>query len=275
MRYFLVDNGSLRAESVLNLRWVAGEVSRASGLTIEPASLLHSSRVPASELGGEPAVNLERRMRRCLEAGERAFTVIPFFFGPTGALTDYLPKRLAFLRERYGPFELERAPFLHLESENGPGDLADLLADRVGECLEQRGWVRPRVALVDHGSPLAVVTAVRDALARSLADRLGDAAESVAPCSMERREGPEYAFNEPLLEHLLGEPGWRDGPVVVSLLFLSPGRHAGPGGDVAEICQRAEAAAPGLRTAMTGLLGTHPGIVPLLLRRLELPRVRL
>ena len=46
-----------------------------------------------------------------------------------------------------------------------------------------------------------------------------------------------------------------EGEVVVALQFLSPGRHAGPGGDVAEICTEAEATAKAagkiLSTAMT------------------------
>lgn len=154
-------------------------------------------------------------------------------------------------------------------------DLVAILAGRVRGAMGEQGWERPRVALVDHGSPLAEVTAVRDALAVELGRALGDTVEAVAPCSMERREGPEYAFNEPLLEKLLDQPGWKSGKVIVSMLFLSPGRHAGPGGDIDSICKAAEARHPGLRTHMTGLVGDHPGIIPLLKRRLATERVAL
>ena len=83
---------------------------------------------------------------------------------------------------------------------------------------------------------------------------------------MERREGEEYAFNEPLLENLLGSEGFRR-DVVLSMLFISPGRHAGPGGDIAQICEEAEKTHPGLRTFMSDLFATHPGAIDLLARR--------
>ena len=55
---------------------------------------------------------------------------------------------------------------------------------------------------------------------------------------MERRPDPQYDFNNPLLETLL-EQWHQEGvsEVVVSQFFLLPGRHAGPDGDLAEICQ--------------------------------------
>lgn len=274
MRYLLVDNGSLRAESVLNLRRVARELGKATGLEILPSSLLHSSKVPAGELEGEAAVNLERRIRLLVEAGERAFTVIPFFFGPTAALTSYLPERLAYRRSRHGPFAVWRAPFLELGNGRSE-DLLGILAERVAEVVAREGLVRPRVVLVDHGSPLPEVTAVRDRVAEGLRGRLGGSVAAVAAASMERREGEAYAFNEPLLETLLESQDWQAGAVVVSMLFLSPGRHAGPGGDIDRICRVAEARHPGLRTYMTGLVGDHPGIIPLLQRRLAMERVEL
>jgi len=138
--------------------------------------------------------------------------------------------------------------------------------------LADTGWQRPRVALVDHGSPLPEVAAVRDRLAGELGKVLGERVSAVAASSMERREGEAYAFNEPLLENLLETEGWSAGEVVVSLLFLSPGRHAGPEGDIAGICKRARERHPGLRTRMTGLVGNHPAIIRLLQRRLEMPR---
>lgn len=275
MRYMLVDNGSLRAESILNLRRLASELSGVTGLEIFPASLLHSSKVPATELNGVPAVNLERRLRLFLEAGEREFTIIPFFFGPSGAVLEYLPSRLAYRREQHGSFRVEQTPFLYPGGNADNPDLLQILASRVLETMESKQLGRPKVALVDHGSPLRRVTAVRDALAEELAGELGPRVSVVAPASMERREGEAYAFNEPLLENLLSQPGWNSGPVVISMLFLSPGRHAGPEGDIAAICRDAERRNPGLKTHMTGLVGDHPGIVPLLVRRLKMPRIRL
>lgn len=270
MRIFLVDNGSLRPESTRNLRRLAEEVRRRSGKEVVAASLLHSNRVDAAELGGQPAVVLERQIRGAMAAGERRFGILPFFLGPTGALTRYLPERLAFLREHVGAVEVERAPFLY----RGQGEeLACLLEDRVRETMREARLERPRVALVDHGSPLPEVAAVRNVLAASLRDRLGEQVETVAPASMERRDGVEYAFNEPLLEHLLREEGWNTSTVVVAMLFLSPGRHAGEDGDVAQICAAAQAEHPELRCYRTELLGTHAGIAGILVRRLQQTRV--
>jgi sirohydrochlorin ferrochelatase len=275
MRYLLVDNGSLRPDSVLNLRRIARELSEATGLSITPASLLHSSKVPVEQLEDEPAMNLERRLRRSLESGERDFTIIPFFFGPTGAINDYLPERLAFRRDKHGAFNICRTPFLFLGNNQDNSDLTSILASNVRQVIHYRDWERPKVILVDHGSPLPEVTKVRDAMAAELAAALGDEVEAVAPASMERREGEKYAFNKPLLENILDEAPWNRGPVIISMLFLSPGRHAGPGGDIATICKEAEGRHPGLLTGMTGLVGDHPGIIPLLERRLAQERVRL
>jgi hypothetical protein len=151
------------------------------------------------------------------------------------------------------------------------GDLrmAEILAERVREVMVRGGIGegKTRVALVDHGSPVPAVTAVRDRLARQLASKLGRALEQVTPCSMERRPGREYDFNEPLLETLLGQEGWREATVIVAQLFLVPGRHAGENGDVATICRRAEQNLPKLRTRRTATLSGHPGLIEILADR--------
>jgi hypothetical protein len=79
---------------------------------------------------------------------------------------------------------------------------------------------------------------------------------------MERREGAEYDFNEPLLEHALQNA---KGEAVILMLFLLPGRHAGGDGDVATIAQ--EHAPDGVRWKLSPLLGKHPALPALLFRR--------
>ena len=74
---------------------------------------------------------------------------------------------------------------------------------------------------------------------------------------MESPEGPEYNFNRPLLADVLGEPGFDKGDVLIAPLFLLPGRHAGPRGDLSRIARAAEARSPGLRCHFTGLVGSH------------------
>jgi hypothetical protein len=124
------------------------------------------------------------------------------------------------------------------------------------------------VAMVDHGSPVLELGTVRNMLAIEVGELLGKTYE-VTPCSMERREGAEFDFNEPLLEGLLEWKGWDSGDVIVAMQFLQPGRHAGPAGDVAKICRAAEARAPGLRTHITALVGESPLLVEILADRLR------
>jgi hypothetical protein len=99
-------------------------------------------------------------------------------------------------------------------------------------------------------------------LAASLRKELGLKPEELIACSMERREGAEYDFNEPLLEHAVQDA---KGEAVILMLFLLPGRHAGAEGDVATIAN--EHAPEGLPWKLSPLLGTHPALPALLFRR--------
>ncbi|HAZ65620.1 MAG TPA: hypothetical protein DCY41_02560 [Opitutae bacterium] len=109
--------------------------------------------------------------------------------------------------------------------------------------------------LCDHGSPIPTVTAARNDLASQLRKRLELSNHELVACSMERREGPVYAFNEPLLAEAIK---LAQGEVVVLMLFLLPGRHAGPGGDVATLC--AQNAPAGVNWRLSPLIGDHPGL---------------
>jgi len=267
VKILLVDNGSLEPAATLLLREVAAALAARTGREILPVSLLHSDRVPAERLGGVPAETVETVWRREAARGVTDFVTVPFFIGPSRALTDYLPDLAVKVRGDFPGLRVDVAGPLY---ESGDDRLVRILAERVQAVLtpEFTGGGRVRVALVDHGSPVPAVTAVRDALAVKLAGTLGEGVTAVAPCSMERRPGSEYDFNEPLLAGLLARERWNEGAVVVAQLFLTPGRHAGPEGDVAQICARAQAAAPGLRIARTEVLGTHPRLIDVLADRL-------
>jgi len=268
----LLDNGSLAPAATLALRGLAARLSTRLGLTVEPVSLLHSSGIAAEKLGGQPAEIIVPALERRLAAGQSEFVIVPLFFGPSRALTDYLPENLTRLRTRFPALQVRLAPPLHAAND---GRLAQILADNVTAVLDaaaSRASSLPqetavRVALVDHGSPVAAVTAVRDELASQLATLLGPRVEAVAPCSMERRPEPAYDFNDPLLAKLLDSPPWSESRVIVALQFLAPGRHAGPEGDVAKICALAQTAHPALRTQSTSLVGTHPLLVEILADR--------
>ncbi len=271
---FLMDNGSLEPAATLRLRELAEDLGRKIGTPVEPVSLLHSSGAPVAKLGGVPAEILEPALERRLQAGQRDFVIVPLFFGPSSALTDYLPKRIAHLRTKFPKLGVKLAAPLFTKDDDR---LALILADHVregwnalpstrSERLEGKPLHLKRVALVDHGSPARVVVEVRNQLAAQLGRALGDGF-TVAAGSMERREGAEYDFCEPLLERLLTRPGWNDGEVIIAMQFLLPGRHAGPEGDVAKICRAAEEANPALRTRMTPLVGAHPLLVDILADR--------
>ncbi|RUR35384.1 sirohydrochlorin chelatase [Vreelandella populi] len=263
---FLVDNGSLRPAATLNLRRIAAELSQKLDEPVQAASLLHSNKIPPDELEGTPALTLGPAAECSAEQGATELIVVPFFFGPSKALTGYLPERMAALQEKFPGVSVRVAQPLVDELGDIDLRLAKLLADNVREHLNGE---RPHVALVDHGSPIPDVTAVRNRLAGQLSVLLEEEVACVAAASMERRDGDEYRFNEPLLENLLDKPEFQAGPVVLAMLFLSPGRHAGEGGDIDEICRAAEKRHPALNVMTAKLVGEHAGIVDILHSRLR------
>ncbi len=262
---FLLDNGSLQPAATLRLRDLAKELAGKINGPVSPVSLLHSSGVPAEQLSGVAAEIFEPAVLRRLASGRSEFVVVPLFFGPSGALTDYLPARVVHLRKAHPELNVRFAPPLF---QAGDHRLGRIIADKVKESAVALGARGPlRIALVDHGSPARAVTEVRDQLAAQLGENLG-AGFTVAASSMERRAGAEYNFCAPLLADLLRQPGWNNGRVIVAMQFLLPGRHAGPDGDVAKICHEAEVASRGtLRTHLTDLVGEHPLLVEILADR--------
>jgi sirohydrochlorin ferrochelatase len=251
-RILLVDNGSYEPAATLALRGLAQEVSKLIGQEVRPVSTMHSTKIDPALLGGQPAVIFEQAVQQAKADGIDELVVIPLFIGPSRAITEYLPK--VFTDAQPGTMKLSiREPLF------GP-ELQSMLVDN----LKSTGWTKGSgtVLLCDHGSPIREVTVYRNALAASLREELGLQPEELIACSMERREGAEYDFNEPLLEHALQGA---KGDTVILMLFLLPGRHAGPDGDVATIAK--EHAPAGLRWKLSPLLGTHPALPALLFRR--------
>lgn len=269
LQVFLVDNGSLRPAATLSLRRVAAALSARIGSQVHPVSLLHSSGIASEALEGRPAELLEPALARVLAEGARSVVILPLFFGPSAALTEYIPERVGALLQNAPDAQVRLAEPLVRVGGDGARDtrIAEALAARVEACWHERGWAGTQVVLVDHGTPQPAVGAVRAWLGAQLAERLGPAAAGVHVASMERRPGKAYAFNEPLLEDRLRQPPCHRGRVVIALQFLSAGRHAGPGGDLAAICAAAEVACPGLETALTEPLGDDPRIVAVLADR--------
>ncbi len=160
------------------------------------------------------------------------------------------------------------APLVDLADE-GDAAVAELLSELAVAEIERQGLgPRTKALLVDHGSPSRDVTRCRDHVARQMADRLAGRVDGVLACSMERREGAEYDFNEPLLAAALERlDPVADRELLVCLMFFSPGRHAGPGGDIETIVARSPWAQAGGRARFCPLAGESPLLVDLLARR--------
>ncbi len=262
---FLVDNGSLRPQATLGLRCLAEGLTRRTALRVQAVSLLHSHKIAADKLNGTPATIVKRRLRECLRAGHREFICLPLFLGPSLAITDYLPQVVDELSGEYPDLKVRIASVLAGEDYDIPDPrIAQMLADQV-RALQPSPTTK--VALVDHGSPIIEVNRVRNAVARQLTSELD--VSSVLPCSMERREGSAYAFNDPLLEKLGSVDDFAGGGLILAMFFLLPGRHAGEGGDVAEICEGLIAEGTFEQIQNTPLLGEHPMLLEILEDRLQ------
>lgn len=248
-RTLLVDNGSLNPRATLRLRELAADLARRLGRAVDPVSVLHSDKVDPAELGGIPARTFEPYARQAVADGITTLEVVPLFIGPSLAITEFLPQ----LAAKVG-VALDVRPTLAGAAR------IDALAAILADNLLATGWTPGSgdVFLCDHGSPIPEVTAVREDLAARLRARLGLGADALIGCAMERREGPRYAFNEPMLADVVSR---QEKDFTVLMLFLLPGRHAGAGGDVDTICR--QHARKGVRWRLSPLLAEHPDLMRL------------
>ena len=266
---FLFDNGSLRAASTLSLRRTAALLSEKLDTSVQAVSLLHSSGVSKEQLGGSPAELLEPALLSWLtEHPEGSAVLLPLFFGPSGALMDYVPERLQSVRSKFPRADVRLARCL-VDPRETDTRIARALADAARATIQLNALKHPKVLLVDHGSPQHRVATVRDHLGDQIKAVLGSEIAEFNVTSMERRPGPDYAFNDPLLANTLGIPPYAEGDVVVLLQFLAPGRHAGPHGDIAEICDEAARGCSSLQTYLTEPIAHHPFVAEVLLQRYE------
>jgi sirohydrochlorin ferrochelatase len=264
---FLFDNGSPRPSSTLSLRETAALLGGILPAPVRAVSLPRPDAVDAAAPGGARAEPLETAARDWWGKNPGGEAVLlPLFFGPGAALTGLVPARMEAARKAFPRARWRLARWLVEPGETDDG-IARALASGARRVIAAEKLGRPRVVLVDHGSPQRAVAAVREHLGAQLRRLLGGDAAETGTASMERRAGAEFAFNEPLLAARLRTPPFDAGDVVVLLQFLSPGRHAGPGGDIAAICAEARRERPGLRTWMTAPLGAAPEVIEKLARR--------
>ena len=253
MTIALIDNGSLEPAATRNLRAVAAALSAAVDVTVHPVSWKHSDRIPLSALDGDaPGTTLAPFIRSHLELGERHFVFVPFFISAQGAIGSALRGDLEKLQREHAatPFD-----FTFTSGLADAGVIAQIVADRVRETIARASLKCPPVIVVDHGGPSLASATLRNRLADEIRTLLAGEISSLAAASM---EGGEHAHNLPLLAEQLRAPSFDRDHVVITLLFLSPGRHAGRDGDIAQICRQAEAATPALSCHLTDLVGTHP-----------------
>jgi len=237
----LVDNGSLEPAAQRNLRAVAAALSARTGVPVRPVSWKHSDRFPANALDDTPAWTLDAFLRASVALDQRAFVFVPFFISAQGAIGSALQRDIETLQRSLGGFE-----FQFTEGLADRGVIPAIAAAQIRETARTHSLVQPPVIVVDHGGPSTASAHLRDALAGHIAAELGRAIGPLAAASME-------GVHPPLLAEQLRAPGFAGRAVVIAPLFLSPGRHAGPDGDIAQIC-----AASGVRCHITGLVGTHP-----------------
>ncbi len=258
----LVDNGSSRPESTLKLRQIAARLGERIKRTIYPVSLQHANKLAPEALEGKAADTFAPFLRQRIKSGERDFILLPLFFGISRALTSFVPEQAKQLAEIHGEFRLRQADVL-CPLPQGEPRLARILCENLPEGAE-------RVILVDHGSPLPAVSAVRKRLAELMAEMLGEEV-ALEQAVMERRQGREYDFNGQLLQDLLPTLGQQDpnARLALSMLFMFPGRHAGSGGDIEEICRQAQQTYPQMQIQASALVSEHPLLIDILEDRLR------
>ena len=123
--------------------------------------------------------------------------------------------------------------------------------------------------LVDHGSPLPAVNAVRQHIANALTTKLPEGLR-LHQAAMERRKAKEYDFNGELLEDYLtriADAGETHASVL--LLFLLPGSHAGKDGDIVQICNRVMSKHPNFKVSISPLIGENELLITCLENRLN------
>ena len=261
-----MDNGSHRPESTLTLRKIASKLSVSLNIKVNPVSLLHSTKVQSEKLNGIKAEILEPYIKKQCEQGIDSFLIVPFFFGQSAALKDYLPERINEIKKKWESVSVKLAPTLVNMEDKEDFSVSNIIAEFVVDKILSEKLVKPYVTLVDHGTPLKEVNNVRNHITNQLKILLSDKVSDVKASSMERRDGKQYEFNEPLLENILGSGNFIKN-VILAMLFISPGRHAGKDGDIDQICAIAEKECATLKTYKSELFAEHPDVIKILKKR--------
>jgi nucleoside-diphosphate-sugar epimerase/sirohydrochlorin ferrochelatase len=274
----VLDNGSVRARATISLRNIASRLQARLGSNIKvvPVSARWSNRVDPKELDGRPAELLSDAVDRLKRQGIYRFVLVPLFFGPSKTIRSFIPKIMSEKKDIDWSLADELCGGLWWCRDLR---VARILCERSLQCMMHNSSLRNvTVLVVDHGSPSLEVTSARNRVADQVKSMLQmEVASStnliVRACSMERRPGPKYAFADPLLEHVLeNEKLCRDRLVILALMFVSPGKHAGKHGDISEIVSNSSCASK--HVVITNLVGTHPLLDDILADRFYENRIK-
>ena len=269
----LFDNGSLKPEASLKLRDLARNLSDVLSMQVEPVSLLHSCKIDPELLNGEPATIIRRRFKKAVNNKERKILCLPLFLGPSLAITDYLQELIQEALALDSEMQIKVAAPLSGWDVHKPDErLATVMKELIEECRANAKRSFKNIVLVDHGSPIKKMAILRNGIAEKVDTLLkGEGVNAtVTACSMEKREGDAFSFNDPLLETIpdyLNLEAAED--LLVAMFFLMPGRHAGEGGDVetilSNLCQNQR-----IRSfCKTDLIASHPMIMDILADRVR------
>ena len=266
--FLLCDNGSSRPQATLQLRQLASKLTEKIDKTIHPVSLQHANRIPADQLGGEPAATFVNFLEDKLQQGEKDFIVLPLFFGYSKALSSFIPEKTELLKQQFGEFNLRIADVVYPLPDGEPL-LTNIVTDHIFQSTNLSSQKEKHIVLVDHGSPIPRVTEVRNHLAKAVQNKL-PSEYVVDQAVMERREGAEYDFNGSLLAEILEKKALEGvNNIAVILLFFLPGRHAGEGGDIVEICDEVTQRYTDFEVQLSPLIAEHPQFVEILIKRLD------
>ncbi|TMW56965.1 hypothetical protein Poli38472_002890 [Pythium oligandrum] len=273
----LANIGSLKPEPYLDLRQISFRLSRALRRPVVPCSFRFSNRIDPSLLHGMAAQTLEMVVTDYLQKklavrqdASLQVVILPLFFGNSTTLTEFLPSVLekAWTKVVSPLSSVDAKLAAHvgrcLVDLEAPRDdrVAKILSEKVGLVLASEDRVKGdehvTVLVLEHGTPNREVHDATAQVTRQLRALLPeDTIQRVGNACMERREGSQYDFNDPLLANAIDHYGITSGLVIIALLFFSQGRHAGEKGDIEEIVDDVKARYPHLDIRVTEPLGTH------------------
>lgn len=264
----LTDNGSVRANATKQLRKLAEDLSDKTGYIIHPVSLKHADRIAAEKLDGKPAQIFQQFMKKQLSEGESEFVLVPIFFGESKALTSFVSDEVGLLKQLFGNFKFDIAEVIY-PLPAGEEQLTKIIYEQIQFTTKQNSLPMANIVLVDHGSPNPQVTEVRKHLAKTVQEKLPDDC-LLEQAVMERRDDKQYDFNGVLLRGwLLKKVSEGATSAVVILMFFLPGRHAGEGGDIVEICKSVMDEHPGFKISISPLITEHSDFISILQKRLN------